>query len=67
MAYSGLPNGNITWATNELVTSAKMNLFSANQADIAQYLMNFDPNDGELTIQVNGSTVATFTADDVNV
>lgn len=66
MAYSGLPNGNITWATNELVTSAKMNLFSANQADIAQYLMNFDPNDGELTIQVNGSTVATFTADDVN-
>ncbi len=66
MAYSGLPNGNITWAANELVTSAKMNLFSANQADIAQYLMNFDPNDGELTIQVNGATVATFTADDVN-
>ena len=66
MAYPGLPNGNITWATNELVTSAKMNLFSANQADMAQYLMNFDPNDGELTIQVNGTTVATFTADDVN-
>lgn len=66
MAYSGLPNGNITWATNELVTSAKMNLFSANQADMAQYLMNFDPNDGELTIKVNGTTVATFTADDVN-
>ncbi len=66
MAYSGLPNGTITWAANELVTSAKMNLFSANQADIAQYLMNFDPNDGTLTIQVNGTTVGTFTADDVN-
>lgn len=66
MAYPGLPNGNITWAANELVTSAKMNLFSANQADIAQYLMNFDPNDGALTIQVNGTTVGTFTADDAN-
>lgn len=66
MAYSGLPNGNITWAANELVTSAKMNLFSANQADIAQYLMNFDPNDGTLTIKVNGTTKGTFTADDVN-
>jgi hypothetical protein len=66
MAYSGLPNGNITWAANELVTSAKMNLFSANQADIAQYLMNFDPNDGVLTIQVNGTTVGTFTADDAS-
>lgn len=66
MAYSGLPNGNITWATNELVTSAKMNLFSANQADIAQYLQNFDPNNGELKIKVNGTTLATFTADDIN-
>lgn len=66
MAYTGLPNGNITWAANELVTSAKMNLFSQNQADIAQYLMNFDPNDGTLTIKVNGTTKGTFTADDVN-
>lgn len=66
MAYSGLPNGAITWAANELVTSSKMNLFSANQADMAQYLMNFDPNDGMLTIQVNGTTVGTFTADDAS-
>jgi hypothetical protein len=66
MAYPGLPNGNITWAANELVTSTKMNLFSNNQADIAQYLMNFDPNNGELTIKVNGITLGAFTANDIN-
>ena len=66
MAYSGLPNGEITWAANELVTSSKMNLFSQNQADIARYLQNFDPNDGILTIKVNNTTVGTFTANDIN-
>lgn len=63
MSYS-LPNGDITFSSGEILTSDKMNKLAENQSDIADFLdaLNVIVYDATLTIQKNGTTVQTFTA-----
>lgn len=63
MSYS-LPNGNITFSSGEILTADKMNKLSGNQTNIAEFLdaLNLTVYDATLTIQQNGTTVQTFTA-----
>ena len=52
MSYS-LPNGNITFNSGEYPTSVKMNNFSENQSDIAEFL------DNAIVYYINGVTLDT--------
>ena len=65
MSYN-LPNGEIVFTSGEILTSEKMNKFSGNQADIADFLDDIEShvsvNNAALTIKKNGTTVQTFTA-----